>query len=42
MTVLTEQEFNEFIEEFPEMEQCYDLSDEATDAQYDINRYLWN
>ena len=42
MTVLTEAEFKEFIEEFPEMEQCYDLSDEGTDAQYDTNRYLWN
>ena len=42
MTVMTEAEFYEFIEECPEMAQCYDLSDEAVDAQYDVNRYLWN
>ena len=42
MTVMTEQEFYAFLEECPEMEQCYDLSDEAVDAQYDVNRYLWN
>ena len=28
MTVMTEQEFYAFLEECPEMEQCYDLSDE--------------
>ena len=26
MTILTEEQFQEFIEENPEMEQCYDLS----------------
>ena len=42
MTVLNEEQFAEFLEEFPEMEQCYDLTDEAVDARYDCNRYLWN
>ena len=39
MTVLTEEEFKEFLEEFPEMEQCYDLE---VDAKHHINDYLWN
>ena len=39
MTVLTEEQFEEFIEEFPEMEQFYDLE---IDAKNHINDYLWN
>ena len=39
MTVLTEEQFEEFLEEFPEMEEFYDLE---TDARYDSNRYLWS
>ena len=31
MTVLTEAEFKEFIKEFPELEQCYDMSYSDTD-----------
>ena len=42
MTVLTEAQFEEFIEEFPEMEQFYDLSDEAVDVRYDTARIYWN
>jgi hypothetical protein len=42
MTILTEEQFQEFIEENPEMEQCYDLSDEGMDARYDANRIYWN
>lgn len=39
MTVMTESQFQEWLEEFPEMEEFFDLD---TDAQYDTNRYLWN
>jgi hypothetical protein len=42
MTILTESQFQEFIEEFPEMEQFYDLSDEGKDARYDESRIYWN
>ena len=39
MTVLNEEQFQEFLEEFPEMEEFYDLE---VDAQYHVNDYLWN
>ena len=42
MTVLTEAQFEEFLEEFPEMEQFYYLSDEAVDVRYDTARIYWN
>ena len=35
MTVLTEEQFEEFLEEFPEMEQCYDFSREALDYWFE-------
>jgi len=35
MTVLTKEQFEEFIEEFPEMEQCYDFSREALDYWFE-------
>ena len=39
MTVLTTEQFEEFIEEFPEMEEFYDLE---TDCRYDEMRVYWN
>ena len=39
MTVLNQTEFEEFLEEFPEMEEFYDLE---TDSRYDEIRAYWN
>ena len=41
-SVMSESDFAAFLEEFPEMEQCYDLSDEGMDARYDTARIYWN
>ena len=34
MSLISIDEFNEFIQEYPEMEQCYDFSREALDYTF--------
>ena len=44
MSLITMTEFEEFVDEFPEMEQCYDFSREALDHTFyhtiDIDSYI--